>query len=277
MPQLKAFLFLIRFPNLFIIALTQFLLGFFVLKIPFDYTFFALVSSTILIAAGGNIINDYFDVRFDHINKPKEIWVGKYFSRRTILGMHLVISGLGVIIGASTSYYVGLFDAFCVALLWLYSQKLKCIPFLGNLVVAFLTSFVILVFALKFKYFENSIWLLVYFSFLINWIREITKDIEDIQGDKAFECKTIATQYGVVYSKKIVLVLQLVLLTSFITLAVFTPLTFKIYIIFVLIPTSSILLYKTWNAHQKSDFKLLSRIEKLLILLGVLSLLLLML
>lgn len=272
MQKVKALFFLVRFPNLIIIALTQFLIAYYVIHAEFDIKLYALILSTVLVAASGNIINDYFDVRFDHINKPNEIWVGKVFKRRTILILHWVISILAVLIGAVSSIYVGIVDVFCVSLLWFYSQKLKCVPLLGNLIVSFLTAFVVFIMVLKYGYFESDIYLLIYFSFLLNFIREITKDIEDIRGDYTFDCKTIATVNGIAYSKKILVSLQFVLVSSFITLMFFLEYKFQLYIVFTLLPLSLILFYKTWKAHKKKHFKTLSRIEKLLILIGVCSL-----
>ncbi len=274
MQTLRALLHLIRYPNLLIIAITQFLVAYAIIDAPLNLTLVALIVSTVLVAASGNIINDYFDVRFDHINKPHEIWVGKYFTRRTILILHWVVSVISVGIGIYASIYVGMVNILCVALLWFYSQKFKCVPYLGNLIVAFLTGLVVLIMALKYGFYGSNILVYIYFSFLVNLIREITKDMEDIRGDYFFDCRTIATVNGIAYTKRILVTLEFILIGSFLLLMGFVELRFQIYIAVLLLPISILLILQTWYAHKKKHFKILSRLEKLLILLGVLSMIL---
>lgn len=270
MQKLKAFLLLIRIPNVLLIALAEYFLATLITETWFELNTFLLIASTSLVVMSGNIINDYFDVRFDRINKPHEVWVGTYFSRREILVIHLVVSILSVSLGLLAHWSIALIDTLCVAILWFYSQKLKCIPLLGNLVVALLAALSVFIVGFYFKKLDDVIYAYMYFAFLINLIREITKDVEDLRGDLHFDCKTIPTTKGVGYSKRILISLQTILLLSLILIFKFTEETALIYGLLPLLSLLTFLLIiKTSNAHKKAHFRFLSRILKVIILFGI--------
>ena len=160
MQLLRAFFKLIRWPNLFFIALTQLLfytqigtkftnfrsLLFYKFQLPF----ILLVIASLLIAAGGYIINDYFDLHIDGINKPKSLVIDKIIKRRWAILWHLFFSTAGVICSAFVSYFtdqwlIVIINSITVLLLWFYSTHFKKKLLLGNVVVSFLTAWVILV------------------------------------------------------------------------------------------------------------------------------------
>src|ERR1017187_5104664 len=163
MKLLGAFFRLIRWPNLFFIALTQFLFYYCILLPSFHNAqsveygnilqpvpFFLLCLSSVLIAAAGYIINDYFDLNIDRVNKPEKIVVEKLIKRRWTIVWHWVLSGIGVLLGFYVSWelrniFVGLANLFCVLLLWFYSTTFKRKLLIGNILIALLTSWVILV------------------------------------------------------------------------------------------------------------------------------------
>jgi 4-hydroxybenzoate polyprenyltransferase len=160
MNPVVAFLKLIRLPNLLIIALTQYVVRYAIIYIFLrraydgvielqmnEFYFFLLVLSTVMIAAAGYIINDYFDTKVDRVNRPEKIIVGKYIKRRWAMGSHLVISGIALLISAYVTYKIGHFKLFAiqflsVGTLWYYSVSFKKRVLIGNVVVALLAALV---------------------------------------------------------------------------------------------------------------------------------------
>src|SRR5437868_93848 len=159
MKSLIAFLRLIRWLNLFYIALTQYLVQYTVIKPALtkwsrwnttldDVHFFLLVLSTILIAAAGYIINDYFDVKMDEVNKPKRIFIDRTIHHRTAILLHQFLTGAGVLLAFYVAWWAGNFklgfiNVIVAAFLWFYSSGFKKRVLIGNVIVAFLSAFVI--------------------------------------------------------------------------------------------------------------------------------------
>jgi 4-hydroxybenzoate polyprenyltransferase len=253
-----AFLRLIRLPNLLIVAFTQYLvrwcilwpglkgveiyLGHYCLSLPSDgmhfimsdFDFFLLSLATVMITAAGYIINDYFDVKIDRINKPDLMVIDKGIRRRVAMGAHIVINAVAFLIGLflSWKYHFFYFGSFIfgisIILLWFYSTSLKRMFLLGNLVVALLTGFVPLIvalFELPLQIRENGhcfflantnlnalfVIVLIFsvFAFIVTLLREIIKDIEDYEGDRENGCNTLPVALGVSRSKKLVALLTL--------------------------------------------------------------------
>jgi 4-hydroxybenzoate polyprenyltransferase len=146
------FLRLIRVQNLLIVVLTQFLARIFLvgpepdgsradwLRILTDPTIWLLSFSTVCIAAAGYIINDYFDVKIDLINKPERVVIGRYLKRRVAIGAHQVLNVIGCLSGLYLSRWVFLIDVVSVSLLWFYSARFKRQPLIGNVVISLLTA-----------------------------------------------------------------------------------------------------------------------------------------
>jgi len=150
----RGFLKLTRFPNLLIIAFTQYLSAFFLVAHPqhwfeklSDLNLFLLSLSTMMIAAAGYIINDYYDIKIDYVNKPDKVVVGKLVKRRIVLASHIILNALGVAIGLYLSLRVGLINFLAGFLLWVYSNRLKRIALVGNVTIALLTGLSIAIIA----------------------------------------------------------------------------------------------------------------------------------
>jgi 4-hydroxybenzoate polyprenyltransferase len=164
MSPLIAFIKLIRFPNLIIIVLTQYAIRFGVVS-PIIYNFsggqdimgvglkmteidfFLLSLSTVMIAAAGYIINDYFDVKVDRVNRPHKIIVGKFIKRRIAMAAHIVINTIAILIGAYLAYQLDnwnlvLIQILSAGALWYYSTVFKKQVLVGNLLVALLAALV---------------------------------------------------------------------------------------------------------------------------------------
>ncbi|HRO42983.1 MAG TPA: geranylgeranylglycerol-phosphate geranylgeranyltransferase [Flavipsychrobacter sp.] len=223
---------LIRWTNLLIIFLTQ-LLAWACVILPtknfaperflLNFPNFLLVSlSTVLIAGAGYIINDYFDIRIDNINKPQKMVLEKQIPRRMAIIMHTVLNVVAVLFAAVVARQAGhysflLLQLICTVLLWFYSTHFKRQFALGNITVSLLTALTVIVLilyepAMHFyltkppfivysaeNILPNPIWVLMvyaYFAFVLTWMREITKDMEDLKGDEAEGCVTMPIKWG---------------------------------------------------------------------------------
>ncbi len=239
-----AFFRLIRYQNLLIIAATMciFRWSVFVPILQNDdfepqlsnKLFLLLVLATVLIAAAGYVINDYFDRKADLINRPGRVILGRILKRRAGMFWHMVLNGCGILLGIYISHKIGHLKLSLIffvisGVLWFYSTTYKRQVLLGNLIVAILVAMVpliILVFELplilkQYHYYFISgptdvnllvAWVFGYsgFAFLLTLIREIVKDLEDFEGDFAFGRQTIPIAWSPEIAKRIVLSLSIV-------------------------------------------------------------------
>ncbi len=236
-----------------------------------DYQFLIMVTSTTIIAASGYFINDYYDIKIDLINKPSKVIVGKDFKRRPVMFAHAILNTIGILMGLYVSIWIGLINSFAVFLLWLYSNQLKRMPFIGNFIVAVLTAATLMTLSIYFR--DKSLILTTYavFAFGINLIREIIKDIEDVQGDASFGSKSLPIILGVRTTKQIVMVFTILFICSLVLFLIEiqnTLLTTYFIVLFIPFSHFTFLLAK---ADKKKDFTLLSKYCKWIILAGILS------
>ena len=272
---------LIRWKNILIIIFTQTFAFIFLdqsqcLNFEITHGFIYVVLSTILLAAAGYMINDYSDIRIDVINKPEKLIVDKYIPRRVVLALHLTFNFAGVILGALVSYKFGLLNLCIAFILWQYSVRFKYQFFTGNLLVSLLMALTLMVVAFATDT-MLLLWLVFYtvFAFLTGLIREITKDIEDMEGDAVFNAKTLPNTLGIPRTKIVIYYLMLLTLSTLILSCVY--LFIKGYIVlpsYLIVATAiplAIFFQRTIGADSKKDFSFLSRMIKLIMVAGVLS------
>ncbi len=310
MKPLLQFFRLIRWQNLLFIALTQYLF-FFAIAEPIlddyiDFTretyilFYVLCFSSVLIAAAGYIINDYFDLNIDTINKPDKLVVDHGIGRRWVMFFHFVLSMVGILMGfyiglQNGNWFIGMSHSGVAILLWIYSTSLKKRAVIGNTLIALLTSWTLLVVYYFIVFNEQdgqggSLYLLAVqklfriailyaaFAFIISFIREIVKDMEDMDGDRRYGCKTMPIIWGVEVTKLVVsifmiLLLGLMLLAFIYILQLHMWLPGLYHALFILLP--SIYTFKLLQkAKQTSDFSRLSIWIKMIMLSGILSMVL---
>jgi 4-hydroxybenzoate polyprenyltransferase len=303
---MMTFLRLIRYKNLLIIILTQYLMRWSIIKpilkvydfeLQFtEINFFFLVLSTVFITAAGYVINDYFDTKTDLVNRPDTVLVGKIIDRRKAILLHIILNTLGIGMGTYVSFYIGipilsLVFVFITGILWFYSTTYKRQFLVGNLIVALLTALVplmvllfeipllnkaygIILIEMRANFNQIIVWILsfAFYAFLLTLIREIIKDIEDYEGDNAYGRQTMPIVLGVVNSK--VIVVSFILITLFSLLyAYFRFLTDYItliyFIVFLMIPLV-VLFYKIIIAETKNEYHSASRLSKLIMLAGIL-------
>jgi 4-hydroxybenzoate polyprenyltransferase len=210
------FLNLIRWKNLLIVALTQVLVFFLicpneVFLIDGDgyFNLVVLCVSTLTVTAAGNSTNDIYDRKIDSVNKPGSNSVGDKISTSSawLLASALNLTGVGL--GFLIDVRLGITNVVVAILLWLYSYKLKCIPLLGNLVVAVCMGLVVWVVSYANGFCSPLPFsLYVMFSMITGLVREIVKDIEDVEGDNQNNCKTLAVAAGVPFAKNLAAAVQ---------------------------------------------------------------------
>lgn len=199
----KSLLKLVRWVNLLLVFFTQYVVYVLIVRSGSELQslwppleFFLLSISTVLIAAAGYVINDYYDIKIDLVNKPGRVVIGRIITRRQSLFIHAILNGVAILLGLLLSWRVALFFAVCGFLLWLYSNYLKRTALWGNVCVSILTAATIWVVTLYYK--ENSRLVLLYsaFAFFISLIREVLKDMEDVKGDVVYGCRTLPIVWG---------------------------------------------------------------------------------
>lgn len=300
--NLKAFIKLIRLDNLLVIALTMFAVRYGMVQAILNahspsvqlklsaLNFSLLVVSTMLIAAAGYIINDYFDVKTDKINKPDKLYIDHGVKRRVAMLAHMQFNLIGVMLGAYVAYRAGnIFLSFipfsASTLLWFYSTHFKRQLLIGNLVVSALSAMIPLQVLLFEKPLIENIENLTFlyatvicfavFAFLLSMAREIVKDMEDFEGDMETGCKTMPVVWGMKASKAVttIFISNTMLLLFFIFFKLYQRdfLILALYLwAFILMPCIW-LVFRLYRAQVKADFGKLSLFIKFIMVTGVLS------
>lgn len=264
---------LTRVWNLVIIALAQYLTAAFLIdpKTILDPRLFVLSASTLLIAAAGYIINDYYDIKIDLINKPDRVVIGKSITRRYAILFHTLLSFAGVLLGLFLSWKIAAVNFVSAALLWLYSNSLKRQPFIGNFVVALLTGIAIWLVDSLYKTGHMLIITYATFAFFMTLVREIIKDMEDLKGDQTFGCKTLPIVWGVRKTKHFIYgILAIFIITVVVLNYFYENLPIPFFLLFLFLPLLWFLV-RLIRADTKKDFNWLSQFCKIILLLGILS------
>ena len=273
--SLQGMLMITRFPNLLIIALSQYLVAVFLLQAGLqvlqDIRLHLLVFSTMLIAAAGYIINDYYDVKIDLINKPERVVVGKLIKRRAIMVMHSIFNRVAVLIGIYIGPWVAAIHMLSTFTLWLYSNHLKRLPFIGNFSVSLMTGLSLLIVSVYYKSAAPIVFVYALFAFALTLIREIIKDLEDWKGDATHGCLTLPIVWGLRKTKR--------LLYLIIALFILSICAFTFYIQNIVLTSYFAVLalpflyftYRLMKADSRIQFTYLSSYCKLMMLSGVLS------
>ncbi len=300
------FLRLIRYKNLLIIVLTQYLMRWSIIKpilevyefkLQFsELHFFFLVMATVFITAAGYVINDYFDTKTDLVNRPETVIIGRVLNRRWAILLHVIFNTIGIGLGAYISIYIGMpmltiVFVFITGILWFYSTTYKRQFLIGNIIVAILIALVplmvilfeipllnkeygLLMKELRSDFTHIILWVSAFaiFAFLLTLIREIIKDVEDFEGDSAYGRKTMPIVLGILNSKIVIITFILTTLFSllYINFRFLNDTITLIYFIVLLIIPLVFLVYKIIVAEDKKDYHRASNLSKLIMLAGIL-------
>lgn len=293
-----SFLRLVRWPNLSFIILTLILIKFsffekFGAAISLNtFGYSLLILAVVCITASGYVINDIYDVHTDKINKPDKLIIGKKISEKKANNLFIILNIIGVGLGFYLANILGkpalvAIFIFSSALLYLYASHLKQVPLLGNILVSLLVALVILLPAIfdlfpalspQNKELQSLLFSILtdyaIFAFLINLLREMIKDQEDIKGDYNTGIKTLPILLGRSLTNKIIFVVGLipvVAIVYYIYTYLFENTFLVIYsLLFILAP----LLYfevRIWEAKRKKDYTHLSLLLKIILFFGLIS------
>lgn len=311
------FLRLIRPVNLIVIALTMYAVRVFFLPYmeepcscngwnsePFDY--FLLVLSTVIIAAGGNIINDYFDVKADRINKPEKLIITRYIKPRWAILMHWIFNFIAFGIACYLSWRYQTFwylfiHLFSINALWFYSMYFKRKFFVGNLLIASLTGLVPILCGIYFLditdpynrdylpaswAIKNESWLVglnlkvffvlffAIFAASLNLVREIIKDMEDVKGDLVLRAKTLPIVLGQRRTKwiAIVLLLSLLLIPQPFIWEAYNLYDYRFLVLMapalLIVLGILVVVFLLWKAQTKTELKRADFVLKLVMMIG---------
>ena len=292
---------LIRWKNLLIIALVQVLIKYALfLSFNIDITlnwfgFSLLVLSTLCIAGAGYVINDVYDVETDSVNRPDKVIIGKSVSEKTANNLFIILNVIGVLVGFYLSHLVGksgFFALFVIisALLYVYASYLKQTFLIGNIVVSVLVALSLLIVGIfellpaitsqnqatqltMFKVlFDYAL-----FAFIINLVREIVKDIQDIDGDHKVGMNTLPIVIGRDRAKNVVFVLSLapiLAIVYYLSTYLYKHTIVVIYFLVLVIAPLILVSIKIFNSKTKKEYQFISNLLKIVMLTGMLSMLL---
>ena len=310
MNKIKAFFKLIRWSNLLMIAIMM-LLVYYCLMFPMFETgivdampaspaFTFLIISMIFIVAGGYVINDYFDVEIDKVNKADKLIVSKIFSEDVTRFFYIILTIIGLVAGLASSilildtkfYLLFAILVLLVCLLYSYSVTYKKKLIIGNLIVSISVAFaVFLPWLFEILYLSNNAlilyavkdtimsilpYVLIYtsFAFLMTMIREIIKDAEDFKGDSVTRCRTIPIVFGV---KIMNIILGVLTSLVWLLLLFYQVLLYKLdfyvalLIMFVIWNSLTILIFQFFNKNVEMNYHRNSVFLKIIMLFGILS------
>ncbi|WP_298352824.1 geranylgeranylglycerol-phosphate geranylgeranyltransferase [uncultured Dokdonia sp.] len=272
----------VRGYNILIIVLAQYLTSIFILapdkrlsEILFDPNLFFLVLAGVFTIASGYIINSFYDSEKDLINRPKKTMLDRLVSQNTKLSIYFTLNFLAVIAASYVSFKAVVFYALYIFGIWIYSHKLKKIPFLGNLVAATLA---ITPFFAVFIYYGNLapvIFVHGSFLFLVIAMREMVKDLENLKGDFAQRYRTIPVMYGATTSKWLLSLLAGLTVIPVFFLINHFKLGYMSYYFYGSVVLLLLFLAILWQSKARPHYVLLHNILKFIIVAGVFCIILL--
>ncbi|QOD61440.1 geranylgeranylglycerol-phosphate geranylgeranyltransferase [Polaribacter haliotis] len=297
-----SFLKLIRYKNLLMVLLTMVLTKYALINSFLENTyltnfdFLLLILSVLLITAGGYIVNDIFDIETDKINKPNKVFINVLIPKKIAWYNYFLFTLSGLFIGFYLSIKNFTEITLClyfasIIILFLYSKFLKKLPLFGNLAISILITFpIFLVSSISLSLFnnindqvlinyynlENTVNIYCFFAFITTLIREIIKDIEDVDGDLKIKAKTLPILFGRKRASKVAFLCSCILLFLLLILSQFIiNKAFLLFygIVLILLPLLYFM-FLLWKAEKKKDFSKLSSLMKLIMLFGILSMLL---
>jgi 4-hydroxybenzoate polyprenyltransferase len=304
----KAYIRIIRPANLLIMAIMLLLVKYCIFLPIFrengleglmpGWQFLLLILATVLIAAGGYVINDVLDIELDRINKPGKQVIGRMISEETGNKLHFNLTAAGVVTGLIFAYlsgnvFLGIIFIIIATALFYYSFKYKYLPVLGNFVVALLAAMVVIIYWLfefynlksqpesfiaastSFAQLNRFVLAFALFAFLTTFIREIVKDAQDVEGDARFGCRTLPVIMGTKKLRYLLILLELIVVALLAWYHITLSHSGYHLMSYLLILPAIILIFaitKTVKAGDKTSFAHLSLVLKIVMVSGMLSL-----
>ena len=268
--------------NLALIVFAQYITAIFIMapnqslsEVIFDRPLFALILATVGAIASGYIINNFYDTEKDIINRPHQSILEQYVSQNTKLILYFIINFIVVVVASYVSFRSVLFFSVYIFAIWFYSHKIKKKPIIGNLISAILTITPFFAIFLYYKNYSGLIFVFGFYLFLVLSMRELVKDLENLKGDLTLNYKTIP----VVYGEKVAKLMVVILFTINILITWYLLTTFDLgtmdYFFYLSVSLLSVVVVLVFLAQHQQQYMRIHYLLKLLILLGVFSIILL--
>ncbi|WP_417786010.1 geranylgeranylglycerol-phosphate geranylgeranyltransferase [Tenacibaculum sp.] len=270
----------IRGYNILVLIAAQYLAAIFIFSdtksvkpVVFDWHLLYLVISTVCVVASGYIINNFYDKKADIINRPIKTGLDSYVKQETKLTLYFTLNFIGFFFGWLVSWRAALFFSVYIFGIWFYSHKLKKYPLIGLITATVLTILPFFVIFVHYKNFSKVIFIHAIFLFLVIMIRELMKDLENIKGAIANNYNTFPVKYGERNTKKLIILLMVLTLVPIGVLFNYPAIEYMKYYFYLAAITLIFVGFYTWKSTKNNQYRLAHNILKILLLIGVFSLL----
>lgn len=271
----------VRGYNILVIVVAQYLASVYIFApdkpvkaVLLDLNLLMLVLASSATIAGGYIINNFYDSEKDLINRPRKTMLDRLVSQNTKLSFYFVLNFLAVVFASYVSFKAVIFFAIYIFAIWLYSHRLKKKPIIGNLVSAILTVTPFFAIFIYYQNFEKVVFAHALFLFLLVSMRELTKDLENIKGDLALGYRTVPVVHGEKVSKIMLSLVAIATMIAALIIIMFFEIGYMNYFFYLSVVLLFIFIIILWKSSNKIHYLLLHNILKLIIVLGVFSILL---
>ena len=272
---------IVRGYNILVIVLAQYLTAVYILapnlpvkEVLFDVNLLLLVLASASAIAGGYIINSFYDSEKDVINRPHKTMLDRLVGQQTKLTGYFVLNFLSVIIPSYVSFRAVLFFSLYIFAIWFYSHKLKKYAFIGNITAAILAVIPFFAVFIYYGNFDVVIFVHATFLFLLISMRELTKDLENLKGDLAQNYRTIPVVYGEKVSKRMLTLLSIATLIPIVLLLTKFEIGYMNFYFYGSVLALALFDFVLWNSAKKIHYVILHNILKLIIVVGVFSIVL---
>ena len=267
--------------NVAVVVVAQYLAAVFIFApnkslkhVLLDAGLYFIVLATICVIASGYIINDFYNVKRDIVNKPQKRKLDSIVSQKTKLNIYFFLNFLGFLLGFLVSWKAALFFGVYIFLIWLYAHKLKQRPLFKLISAATLRLLPFFVIFVYYKNFSEVIFVHATFLFFVILLRELIKDLENLRGAIATNYNTFPVKYGERKTRKLGIVFVVSTFIPVIILINYPGVGYMKYYFILSVLVLIFIGFFLWKSNLKRHYVLLHNVLKLMLLLGVLSLLL---
>lgn len=271
----------VRGYNILVLVAAQYLAAIFIFSeektifpVLFDWHLLYLVLATVSVVASGYIINNFYDVKADRINRPLKSGLDAQIKQETKLSLYFLLNFIGFCFGWLVSWRAAIFFATYIFGIWLYSHKLKRYPLIGLISATILTILPFFVIFIHYKNFSQIIFIHAVFLFLVIMVRELIKDLENIKGAMVNNYKTFPVAYGEKKTKQFIALLITLAFVPTVLLFSYKGITYMKYYFYFAGAILIFIGFYLFKAKNKKQYQMLHNVLKILLLIGVFSLLL---
>lgn len=274
--KLFSLLSVVRGYNIFVLVVAQYLASIFIFSpetslrvILLDLHLHFIVFATICVVAAGYIINNFYDVKIDKINRPLKTGFDNYIRQSTRLRLYFFLNFLGFLFGFLVSWKAALFFAVYIFGIWFYSHKLKKYPFLGLFSATVLTILPFFAIFVYYSNFSKIIFVHAIFLFLVIMVRELIKDLQNMKGALVNDYQTFSVVYGENKTKQVSIFLLICTFFPIVILFSYPAINYMRYYFYFAFIMLLFVAFYLWKSTTKEEYRLLHNILKLLLLIGV--------